>query len=156
MSEVTYLEAIRQAMWEEMERDPRVILLGEDVGLYGGAFKVTAGFLEKFGRDRVIDTPISEEGYTGVAIGAAQTNLQASEDMLVSALADNGAVQLRIEVQQAQQQSRGDNLVALVQSETAADLPDSIVRLNQAQTAYQAALQSAANIMRISLLDYIK
>ncbi len=76
MSEVTYLEAIRQAMWDEMERDPRIILLGEDVGLYGGAFKVTAGFLEKFGRERVIDTPISEEGYTGVAIGAAFNGLR--------------------------------------------------------------------------------
>jgi 2-oxoisovalerate dehydrogenase E1 component beta subunit len=76
MTEVTYLEAIRQAMWEEMERDPRVILLGEDVGLYGGAFKVTAGFLERFGKDRIIDTPISEEGYTGVAIGAAFNGLR--------------------------------------------------------------------------------
>ncbi len=76
MSEITYLEAIRQAMWEEMERDPRVILLGEDVGLYGGAFKVTSGFLEKFGRSRIIDTPISEEGYTGVAIGAAFNGLR--------------------------------------------------------------------------------
>jgi flagellar hook-associated protein 3 FlgL len=92
----------------------------------------------------------------GAAIGASQSDLQTSEDLLVSALADNGAVQLRIEVQQTQQQSRGDNLVSLVSSETAADLPNSIVRLNQAQTAYQAALQSAANIMRISLLDYIK
>jgi 2-oxoisovalerate dehydrogenase E1 component beta subunit len=76
MSEITYLEAIRQAMWEEMERDPRVILLGEDIGLYGGAFKVTAGFLEKFGKERIIDTPISEEGYTGVAIGAAFNGLR--------------------------------------------------------------------------------
>ena len=71
MAEITYLEAIRQAMWEEMERDERVLILGEDIGVYGGAFKVTKGFLEKFGGDRVIDTPISEEGYTGVAIGAA-------------------------------------------------------------------------------------
>lgn len=92
----------------------------------------------------------------GTAISAAQTDLLTHEDMLVSGLADNGAVQLRIEVQKSQQQSRGDNLVALVQGETAADLPDSIVRLNQSTTAYQAALQSAANIMRISLLDYIK
>jgi flagellar hook-associated protein 3 FlgL len=92
----------------------------------------------------------------GTAIAASQSDLLTSEDLLVSALADNGAVQLRIEVQKNQQQSRGDNLVALVQGETAADLPDSIVRLNQATTAYQAALQSAANIMRISLLDYIK
>ena len=76
MSEVTYLEAIRQAMWDEMERDENVVLLGEDVGLYGGAFKVTAGFLDHFGADRVIDTPISEEGYTGVAIGAAFDGLR--------------------------------------------------------------------------------
>jgi 2-oxoisovalerate dehydrogenase E1 component beta subunit len=76
MTDVTYLEAIRQAMWDEMERDPKVILLGEDIGLYGGAFKVTAGFLEKFGGERVIDTPISEEGYTGVAIGAAFNGLR--------------------------------------------------------------------------------
>ena len=76
MSEVTYLEAIRQAMWDEMERDDRVVLLGEDVGLYGGAFKVTAGFIDKFGAERVIDTPISEEGYTGVAIGAAFNGLR--------------------------------------------------------------------------------
>ncbi|MGH9319984.1 MAG: alpha-ketoacid dehydrogenase subunit beta [Vicinamibacteria bacterium] len=76
MTEITYLEAIRQSMWEEMERDARVILLGEDVGLYGGAFKVTAGFLDRFGKDRVIDTPISEEGYTGVAIGAAFNGLR--------------------------------------------------------------------------------
>ncbi len=76
MAEITYLEAIRQAMWEEMERDERVLILGEDIGVYGGAFKVTKGFLEKFGGDRVIDTPISEEGYTGVAIGAAYMGLR--------------------------------------------------------------------------------
>ena len=76
MSEITYLEAIRQAMWDEMERDQNIVLLGEDIGLYGGAFKVTAGFLEQFGSERVIDTPISEEGFTGVAIGAAFTGLR--------------------------------------------------------------------------------
>jgi len=63
-------------MWEEMERDHRVVILGEDIGTYGGAFKVTEGFLAKFGRERVIDTPISEEGYTGVAIGAAYMGLR--------------------------------------------------------------------------------
>lgn len=89
-------------------------------------------------------------------IATAQTNLISGEDQLVSAIAEVGAVQLRIEVNQTQQQSRGDNLVSLVSSETSVDLPDAIVRLNQAQTAYQAALQSAASIMRISLLDYIK
>lgn len=89
-------------------------------------------------------------------LAAAQTAIIGGEDTLVSAIAENGAVQMRIEVNQSQQQSRADNLVSLVSGETAADLPDSIVRLNQSQTAYQAALQSAASIMRISLLDYIK
>lgn len=68
---LTYLEAIRQGIWEEMERDPSVFLLGEDIGAYGGAFKVTAGMMEKFGEDRVIDTPISESAIVGAAVGAA-------------------------------------------------------------------------------------
>jgi flagellar hook-associated protein 3 FlgL len=92
----------------------------------------------------------------GSGIASAQSDLISGEDTFVSAVAEIGAVQLRIEVNQAQQQKRGDNLVSLVSSETSVDLPDAIVRLNQAQTAYQAALQSAASIMRISLLDYIK
>ncbi len=71
MATLTYLEAIRQAMDEEMSRDPRVFILGEDVGTYGGAFRVTQGFLEKFGPERIIDTPISETGLIGAAIGAA-------------------------------------------------------------------------------------
>ena len=62
---VTYLEAIGQAMMAEMEADPNVFLIGEDVGQFGGAFKVTKGFLEKFGPRRVVDTPIAETGFTG-------------------------------------------------------------------------------------------
>jgi flagellar hook-associated protein 3 FlgL len=88
-------------------------------------------------------------------IATAQSALLSGEDAFVTALATNGAVQSRIEVNQAQQQSRGDNLVSLIGSETNVDLPDAIVRLNQSQVAYQAALQSAANIMKLSLLDYI-
>ena len=60
MAEVTYLEALRQGLWEEMEREESVFMLGEDIGRYGGAFKVTEGFQERFGEARVIDTPISE------------------------------------------------------------------------------------------------
>lgn len=71
MAVLTYLEAIRLAMDEEMERDPRVFILGEDVGTYGGAFRVTQGFLEKYGPERIIDTPISETGLIGAAIGAS-------------------------------------------------------------------------------------
>ena len=58
-TQITFLEAIRQAMFEEMERDPTVLLMGEDVGVYGGAFKTSEGLLERFGWERVIDTPIS-------------------------------------------------------------------------------------------------
>jgi 2-oxoisovalerate dehydrogenase E1 component beta subunit len=69
--EATYLVAIAEALWEEMERDERVFLLGEDIGVYGGAFKVTEGFIERFGPERVMDTPIAEETIVGMALGAA-------------------------------------------------------------------------------------
>jgi len=69
--EATYLIAIAEALWEEMERDERVYLLGEDIGVYGGAFKVTEGFLDRFGAERVMDTPIAEETIVGMAIGSA-------------------------------------------------------------------------------------
>ena len=71
MAVLTYLEAIRQGMEEEMVRDSRVFILGQDVGNYGGAFRLTQGFLEKFGPQRIIDTPISETGLIGAAIGAS-------------------------------------------------------------------------------------
>jgi 2-oxoisovalerate dehydrogenase E1 component beta subunit len=70
-TETTYLEAIRQALFEEMERDERVILIGEDIGFYGGAFGVSLGLMEKFGPERVLETPICETGFTGAACGAA-------------------------------------------------------------------------------------
>ena len=81
MSTVTYLEAIRQGIWEEMERDERVFIMGEDVGAYGGAFKVTAGMLERFGPGRVLDTPISESGIVGAAIGASYMGLRPIVEM---------------------------------------------------------------------------
>lgn len=71
MREITYLEAVREAMTQEMERDSRVFLIGEDVGEYGGAFQVSYGMLEKFGPERILDTPITELGLTGAATGAA-------------------------------------------------------------------------------------
>ncbi len=71
MREMTFAEALREALREEMLRDERVFILGEDVGVYGGAFGVTRGLLERFGGERVIETPISEAGFVGVAIGAA-------------------------------------------------------------------------------------
>jgi pyruvate/2-oxoglutarate/acetoin dehydrogenase E1 component len=76
MPELTYLEAIRQGIWEEMERDDRVFMMGEDIGAYGGAFKLSAGMLEKFGARRVMDTPLSENAFFGAAIGAAIMGLR--------------------------------------------------------------------------------
>ncbi len=81
MAQTTYLEAIRQGIWEEMERDSNVFVLGEDVGVYGGAFKVTEGMLERFGSDRVVDTPISESGIVGAAIGAALVGMRPIAEM---------------------------------------------------------------------------
>lgn len=76
MAPVTYLEAIRQGLWEEMERDSRVFVMGEDVGVYGGAFKVTEGFVHRFGTERVVDTPISEMAIASAAYGASLTGLR--------------------------------------------------------------------------------
>lgn len=81
MPVLTYLDAIRQGIWEEMERDASVFLLGEDIGVYGGAFKVTAGMLEKFGEARVIDTPISEAAIVGAAVGAALMGMRPVAEM---------------------------------------------------------------------------
>jgi 2-oxoisovalerate dehydrogenase E1 component beta subunit len=79
--QMTYLEAIRQGLWEEMERDPDVFLLGEDIGVYGGAFKMTAGMLDHFGERRVVDTPISEAAIVGAAIGAGLMGLRPVAEM---------------------------------------------------------------------------
>jgi 2-oxoisovalerate dehydrogenase E1 component beta subunit len=76
MAVITYLEAIRQALFEEMARDERVFLLGEDIGVYGGAFKVTDGLQERFGEQRVVDTPISEIAIVGSAIGASYMGMR--------------------------------------------------------------------------------
>ena len=74
--QLTYLEAIRQGIWEEMDRDPSVFCLGEDIGIYGGAFKVTDGFIDRFGPERVIDTPIAESAIVGAAFGASLTGMR--------------------------------------------------------------------------------
>lgn len=75
------MEALRQGLWEEMERDERVFILGEDIGIYGGAFKVTEGFYQRFGPQRVIDTPISEAAIVGAAAGAAHMGLRPVAEM---------------------------------------------------------------------------
>lgn len=78
---VTMLEAIREALWEELERDGNVFIMGEDIGAYGGAFKMTEGFIDHFGGDRIIDTPISEAGFTGAAAGAAHMGMRPIVEM---------------------------------------------------------------------------
>jgi 2-oxoisovalerate dehydrogenase E1 component beta subunit len=81
MATMTYIEAISRGMWEEMERDESVFLLGEDIGVYGGAFKATKGFLQHFGESRVIDTTLSESAILGAAVGAALVGLRPIAEM---------------------------------------------------------------------------
>ncbi len=76
MAKLTYREALNRAMCEEMEKDPNVFVMGEEVGHYQGAYKVTQGMLDKFGDQRVIDTPISENGFAGIGVGAAMVGLR--------------------------------------------------------------------------------
>jgi 2-oxoisovalerate dehydrogenase E1 component beta subunit len=81
MAAITMLEGIRQAIFEEMDRDPAVVALGEDIGVYGGAFKVTEGLLAKFGPERVIDAPISETAIVGAACGMSYLGLRPIVEM---------------------------------------------------------------------------
>ncbi len=81
MAYLTYLQAIRQGIMEEMARDERVFILGEDIGVFGGAFKVTEGLLDQFGEQRVIDTPLSEIAIVGAAIGAAYLGMRPIAEM---------------------------------------------------------------------------
>ena len=80
--ELTFGEAIKEAIAEEMRRDPRVVLMGEDVAEAGTTFKVLVGLVDEFGKDRIIDTPISEAGFTGVGVGAAMTGLRPIVDIM--------------------------------------------------------------------------
>jgi pyruvate/2-oxoglutarate/acetoin dehydrogenase E1 component len=81
MAEITYLEAIREALFEEMQRDENVFMIGEDIGAFGGAFKVTEGLMKQFGEARVIDSPISEIGIVGAAAGAAHMGMRPVVEM---------------------------------------------------------------------------
>lgn len=76
MREITYVEAVREALRQAMTADERVFLIGEDIGVYGGAFGATAGLIREFGEDRVIDTPISEAAIAGTCIGSALTGMR--------------------------------------------------------------------------------
>ena len=80
--ELTFAQAVREALPEELRRAPRVCILGEDVAEAGTPFKVLSGLVEEFGTERVIDTPISEAGFTGVGVGAAMTGMKPVEDIM--------------------------------------------------------------------------
>ena len=82
MSILTYREALNQAMSEEMRRDETIVLMGEEVGFYNGAYKVSKGMLEEFGPMRVLDTPITELGFTGLGVGAAMAGLRPIVEMM--------------------------------------------------------------------------
>lgn len=84
MSEITYAQAIKDAMSEEMRRDENVFMLGEDIGTYCGAFGVSKGMLDEFGPDRIMDTPISEQAYIGAAVGAAMTGMRPIAEIMFS------------------------------------------------------------------------
>jgi pyruvate/2-oxoglutarate/acetoin dehydrogenase E1 component len=94
MPVMTYIDAISRAMWQELERDPSVFLIGEDVGAYGGAFKATKGFLKHFGPSRVIDTPISEAAIIGAATGAAIVGMRPIAEIQFADFVTNGFNQL--------------------------------------------------------------
>src|SRR4030066_567649 len=82
MTRITMREAISQALWEEMERDPSVFIMGEEVGVWGGSYAVTRGFYDHFGQERVKDTPISEAAIVGAGIGAALTGLRPVAELM--------------------------------------------------------------------------
>jgi acetoin:2,6-dichlorophenolindophenol oxidoreductase subunit beta len=84
MSEITYAQALKDAMSEEMRKDKDIFLIGEDVGIYGGVFGVSLGMLEEFGEDRIIDTPISELGYVGAGVGAAMVGMRPIVEIMFS------------------------------------------------------------------------
>src|SRR5688572_19858259 len=80
--EITFGAAIKEAIAEEMRRDPKVVLMGEDVAEAGTTFKVLTGLVDEFGKDRIIDTPISEAGFTGIGVGAAMTGMRPIVDIM--------------------------------------------------------------------------
>jgi 2-oxoisovalerate dehydrogenase E1 component beta subunit len=94
MSTLTYLQAISSALRDELRADERVLVMGEDIGVFGGAFKVTDGFIEEFGPDRVIDTPLAESGIVGTAIGAAVVGMRPVCEMQFSDFVSCGFDQL--------------------------------------------------------------
>ena len=114
MREITYAEAIREALCEEMRADPRVFLLGEDIGIYGGAFGVTKGMVQEFGEERVRDTPLSEHAITGAAAGAAMTGMRPVVEIMFSDFLTIALEQLANQAAKARYQFGGQVSVPMV------------------------------------------
>jgi acetoin:2,6-dichlorophenolindophenol oxidoreductase subunit beta len=114
MAEITYAQALKDAMSEEMRRDPMVFLIGEDVGPYGGAFGVSRGMLEEFGPERVRDTPISEAAITGAAVGAAMTGMRPIMEIMFSDFLTIAMDQLVNQAAKARYQFGGQTSVPMV------------------------------------------
>ncbi len=131
------------------------IPLSENASIAANASPETALALRDFFNE-VIELRDALAGGDTAVISGLRTRMVNSEDRIVAALAEHGGVQTRIEASRAEQRDRADHLEGRVSAETDADLPSTIVKLNQAQLAYQAALQSGASIMRLSLLDYLQ
>jgi acetoin:2,6-dichlorophenolindophenol oxidoreductase subunit beta len=114
MREITYAEAVKEAMSEEMRRDEKVIFIGEDIGVYGGAFGVSRGMLEEFGEERVRDTPISEAIIVGCAAGAAATGLRPIAEIMFSDFLTFGMDQLVNQAAKNRFQFGGQAMVPMV------------------------------------------
>ena len=114
MPEITYAQAIKDAMSEEMRRDPKVFILGEDIGAYGGAFGVTRGMIDEFGAERVRDTPISEAAITGAAVGAAMTGMRPIVEIMFSDFITIAMDQLVNQAAKARYQFGGQTSVPMV------------------------------------------
>jgi pyruvate/2-oxoglutarate/acetoin dehydrogenase E1 component len=114
MREITYADAIREALREEMLADPRVFLLGEDIGIYGGAFGVTRGMVQEFGEERVRDTPLSEHAITGAAAGAALTGMRPVVEIMFSDFLSIALEQLANQAAKSRYQFGGQASVPMV------------------------------------------
>ena len=135
--------------------DQATIQLSETASIAAG----TAGATNTGVRDlinRLVSLRDALVAVDSTAVSGTRSQLETSENMLVNSLSEHGAIELRIEVNRAQQKTRSDNLHQLISNEVDADLPETVVRLSQASTAYEAALSSATKILQMSLLDYLR
>src|SRR5688572_14572883 len=142
MSVISYREAVNQAMSEEMERDPHVFLMGEEVGHYQGAYKVSQGMLQRFGERRVIDTPIAECGFVGVGVGAAMVGLRPILELMTFNFSLVAIDQIINNAAKIRQMSGGEFAIALVSRGASGAAAQVAWRHSQAFEAYHACTPS--------------